>query len=773
VKVKQKLPFESNVKNIKRNYLETQTEANGTPGIINPLLLSNLCHPGILDYESKDESFFKKIIRNDFEINYNPEDPPKDFRLPVNRNDVISLSNWLDFMLETQIHDCSSANSSSDTKNEELQLIYSACFTEIIRQVSIECNERGVLLSRIWTSLVNIWETALNQKKEYGDLMQQNYSKEIKRINQMYESEIAVLKEKSQKLESEKVSLQDFNDVLSQNCRFLKNKNKKLEKDMRGVLEKFEELKKEFRQRELFQKKLELLLETHQIEFNKDQFLEEAFEEEGNNLKDLLIGFKKNETQKVKYEEVDVDNKYDLDHLVFGNKAVDTEGLFDTIDDYTEITKDLNFMLDKDTTTKHLIEFKDKQTQAKIKKEKKIVEMDEKELIEKTRIYQEKSHKNDSAFLEFIEGKYQETSHILSKQGVIENDFSKINDNLDILSMNDEFNQNQRKVSENLKTEQNDEKFEKTLSVQGIAQKPWRKNKKIQISTSKSPIKTKKKSVIFSPQIPLKKRNLRQSIEINNLKAPLALKTKISRHESISEKSENSKAESRQSTHSMKQKAIKFSPKKNSLSPIKSIIKSFDKKIINNKANAQIAVNRANRSFEPLIEFLQKKIFKRKVDDSLLYLEILRKFLNGNNLPSIFKENISKIYPAVIDSFNELEVGTHSLKKRIEILEIEKGSMKMELFNTKTQNENLIEENNKKNSKINYFQKNLESINGNMANMQLEYDKQAKNFHDAFFQEEGEHFLFYLFIYLFIYYEEIDPNAPNKEKKFKLYSLFF
>ena len=114
-------------------------------------------------------------------------------------------------------------------------------------------------------------------------------------------------------------------------------------------------------------------------------------------------------------------------------------------------------------------------------------------------------------------------------------------------------------------------------------------------------------------------------------------------------------------------------------------------------------------------------------------------------MPSIFKDNIAKIYPAVIDSFNELGVELRGLKKRIEMIELDKGSMKMELFNMKTQNENLSEENNKKNSKINFLQKNLESINGNMANMQLDYEKQAKNFHDAFFQEEGEYFFFLLY----------------------------
>ena len=98
--MKNKLNYESNVEQIKKNFYETKSIDNA--GIINPLLLSNEYNPGILNYEPNEEIYLKKIVKSDFQKKTKspediPKDEPKDIRLPVNRNDVISLSNWLDF----------------------------------------------------------------------------------------------------------------------------------------------------------------------------------------------------------------------------------------------------------------------------------------------------------------------------------------------------------------------------------------------------------------------------------------------------------------------------------------------------------------------------------------------------------------------------------------------------------------------------------------------------------------------------------------------------
>ena len=438
MRIGQKFQFESDINKIKKNYIDTQK--NQTPGIINPLLLSSQYNPGLLDFDPND---IKSAVNQEF-INRSKidEELPKDFRLPVNRNDVISLSNWLDFMIETHSIENDTQNQaiSLDIKNEALQLIYSACMTEIIRQVSIECNERAMLLSKIWMNLTKIWESALQQKNSYVDMMQHNHLDEIKRIHHMYELEIGIVKENLQISDNEKASLLSKNEIFVQNTVFLKNKNKKLEKDMKGTLEKFEELKREFKQREFFQKKMEEILLANQVDFDRDKVYEEVIKQHTDNLKGMGISFNKNDSDKITYKEAEIDKNFDLGTLVFGHKGVDTEGLIATMHNFTQITKDLNFMIDKECSTVGLSTVADKQIQVKIKKIKKNEEIDENELIEKTRKYDEKTQKNDLVLLDFIQDGYKEKPQVslYSNKVVSQVNMTQSNECIEDLSKNGE-----------------------------------------------------------------------------------------------------------------------------------------------------------------------------------------------------------------------------------------------------------------------------------------------------------------------------------------------
>ena len=762
MKVRNKLNYESNVQKIKKNFHDN-TVYDGA-GIIDPFLLSNQYNPGILDYEPKDEIYLRTIVRSDFEkkgkpLEDLPKDIPKDIRLPVNRNDVISLSNWLDFMIETKMNEENTPDSSIDNRNEELQIIYSACLTEITRQVSVECNERAILLTRVWTSLMKLWETALQKKNEYLDQMQQNYLNEVKRIHQMYEMEIGIVKDKNKKLEDEKANLNESNDILTQNAKFLKNKVKKLEKDMRGAVEKFDKMKKEFKERELYQKQMEMLLQNHDIQYDKDNLYQEGLKEQGNNLEGLGLVYRRNENQEIKYQEADIENNYDLDTLVFGSKAVDTEGLIPMKNDFTEITKDFHFLIDKQTSTKDLITFGEKQVQAKIKKEKKKIEIDDQLLIEQTRRYQAKYLENDSSFMELIEEKFKEKPHLFNKLKNLDKPTSMINqENMEMMSLKDEnLDENLRKSSDFMKKESKENNLEKPRSLKEVRKKPI----KITLKKPKgSPAKNSRKSFSVNrnlipfgnlQNIKSGKSGSRKSLDMMGAsskhldKKIKDMNVKISRHESISEKSERSETDSKrsrshESVRSTQVVVKNAKKKKNSYSPVKTIIK-YENKPMNTRMSPQIGRQaKRQKNFDNFMEFLKNKIFRKKDNDILLTLEILHKLLSGDKLSMIFKENFGKTIKPMIDRFNEMEFQLKDLRKRTEMFEIEKGTLKMQFFEMKNQNGILIEENTQKNSKINMLKNNMDSLSLNMTHMQSEYEKLAKTFHNLLFEEEGKLF---------------------------------
>ena len=219
---------------------------------------------------------------------------------------------------------------------------------------------------------------------------------------------------------------------------------------------------------------------------------------------------------------------------------------------------------------------------------------------------------------------------------------------------------------------------------------------------------------------------------------------KYTRHGSISEKSDesdNQSSKSKESVHSTRvSKNIIHKKKTNSYSPvkIKTILKS-DKKISLRKiSNNQAVPVKSQKNFENFLEFVKKKIFRKNDNESLLILEILGKFLAGDKLPMIFKENFGRIVQPIIERFNEMENLWKELKKKTDSIEMEKGTLKMQVFDLKNQKEILIDENNKKNTNINILKNNVENLNSTLSNMQDEYNNLAKNFHNLLYEEDSK-----------------------------------
>ncbi|CAD8061094.1 unnamed protein product [Paramecium sonneborni] len=84
--------------------------------------------------------------------------------IPANRQQAIDLKEWLFYMLQRTKDQ--SKNLSGIQIAEEIQLIYTTCFKEIIKQVKVECVERGELLQIIWDFYIQLIDQIIKSSNQ-------------------------------------------------------------------------------------------------------------------------------------------------------------------------------------------------------------------------------------------------------------------------------------------------------------------------------------------------------------------------------------------------------------------------------------------------------------------------------------------------------------------------------------------------------------------------------------------------------------------------------
>eukprot|EP00002_Diphylleia_rotans_P034633 TRINITY_DN7469_c0_g1_i1.p1 TRINITY_DN7469_c0_g1~~TRINITY_DN7469_c0_g1_i1.p1 ORF type:complete len:1543 (+),score=349.36 TRINITY_DN7469_c0_g1_i1:110-4738(+) len=89
---------------------------------------------------------------------------------PTSRQDVVMLERWMDCMVERVITKGADINLVA----RETHLLYTICLNEIVRQVSVQCVERGQLIGKIWNRYCLLFEMYLN----YGGEVQKQLEKE-------------------------------------------------------------------------------------------------------------------------------------------------------------------------------------------------------------------------------------------------------------------------------------------------------------------------------------------------------------------------------------------------------------------------------------------------------------------------------------------------------------------------------------------------------------------------------------------------------------------
>ena len=96
------------------------------------------------------DQILKKSKKSEIELPKNEAD----LGAPSGRKEVKIIMGWLELMIQNHIYDI--RDLTLEEKVRRGQLIYTACYREVIRQVSVHCLERGVLLQKIWNAQIDL-----------------------------------------------------------------------------------------------------------------------------------------------------------------------------------------------------------------------------------------------------------------------------------------------------------------------------------------------------------------------------------------------------------------------------------------------------------------------------------------------------------------------------------------------------------------------------------------------------------------------------------------
>ena len=128
--------------------------------------------------------------------------------VPSGRKEVEILIAWLENMSSVYLEE---DGIGMDEKVRRAQIIYTACFKEVVRQVSVQCIERGVLIQRIWNASVD-----LSSLKE--DVRVQQMQELQQKVQSITDTTISDLKSRCEKAEKNitelKRIIQDKDDEL-------------------------------------------------------------------------------------------------------------------------------------------------------------------------------------------------------------------------------------------------------------------------------------------------------------------------------------------------------------------------------------------------------------------------------------------------------------------------------------------------------------------------------------------------------------------------------
>ena len=155
---------------------------------------------------------------------------------------IKDLEDWLNNMTKTvyeKHHDLQS-------QFMNIQLVYAACFKELIRQVSANCSERGSLIQRIWNDYLEIVEKTIIYERQKNAKIQNEQISEITKIHSLYQTEINNLTSQYNKSIERSEILQHDYEKANNEKKYALKQVALVKKKMAGIQESYLTLRKDY-----------------------------------------------------------------------------------------------------------------------------------------------------------------------------------------------------------------------------------------------------------------------------------------------------------------------------------------------------------------------------------------------------------------------------------------------------------------------------------------------------------------------------------------------
>lgn len=172
------------------HHLEKMIKSSDQYGIPNSISPQGILSPLICKRETCVERTLmthshSRVNKKPFELDPNDLDR---FNLgnPTGRQEIENLRKWLGYMKENYLQDFDlGAIDASSIKNANL--IYTMCAREIVRQVSVQCLERGETLKEIFEIFIKIYKLKRNKMQKVIQDNLEKYEEKSEEIKEFYQ----------------------------------------------------------------------------------------------------------------------------------------------------------------------------------------------------------------------------------------------------------------------------------------------------------------------------------------------------------------------------------------------------------------------------------------------------------------------------------------------------------------------------------------------------------------------------------------------------------
>ncbi|CAD8097304.1 unnamed protein product [Paramecium sonneborni] len=189
-------------------------------------------------FDLKDKEKLTQLLQETSEFSdklsiHNPQIKPAN--VIVQRQDVIKLAQWIDYQMKIIVED---TKLKEDQMLHQVEHVFNQSLKELIREISLDCIEKGVLLEKIWNQYVNFNNIVIQAIQQEKINSENEYLNDLKQVHQTYQISVQVLEDKIKLIESQMQSLQykynekvvDYDNLL-QKYEYLFNQYKELKSE--------------------------------------------------------------------------------------------------------------------------------------------------------------------------------------------------------------------------------------------------------------------------------------------------------------------------------------------------------------------------------------------------------------------------------------------------------------------------------------------------------------------------------------------------------------